>query len=152
MPAFVALALFWVLFDQATKYYVQQNMALYESHDILGGWMAWTYVHNTGGAFSLLQGQRWFFVLVALVFCAGAFYYLYKEKPGKGSTLSLALLVGGAIGNLIDRVRWGYVVDFIDWKVWPVFNIADIGITMGAALLILFSLYEKDTENSPSKG
>ncbi|MDH5784632.1 MAG: signal peptidase II [Chromatiales bacterium] len=109
-----------------------------------------TLVHNTGAAFSFLSSaggwQRWFFAVIAVVVSAGILYWLKKLEQGKvREALGLVLVLGGAVGNLIDRAVYGYVVDFIDIYYgtlphWPAFNIADIAISLGAAILIFDAL------------
>ncbi len=108
-----------------------------------------TLVHNTGAAFSFLSQaggwQRWFFAAIALVVSVGIVFWLKKlERDKLWEAVGLALVLAGAVGNLWDRVAYGYVVDFLDFYYgtthWPAFNVADIAIVMGAALLILDAL------------
>lgn len=136
----------WVLIlDQASKYWVQDTFKLYESYDLLP-FLRLFYVHNTGAAFSFLSTaggwQRWFFALVAVA--ASVFVFMWIKRLQSSQTrlaFALSLILGGALGNLIDRVLYGYVIDFIDayyqtWH-WPVFNLADSAITVGVVLVLL---------------
>src|SRR5687767_9536061 len=112
---------------------------------VLGDYFRFTYVENRGAAFGLLQDQTAFFVLVGvLVIGVIAASYRYLPRSGLLLHLALGLQLGGAIGNLIDRVRQGYVVDFVDFGYhsnwWPVFNVADSAIVVGVALLALNAL------------
>ena len=96
-----------------------------------------TYVQNTGAAFGFLRGKTLFFIVVAVLVLGFIIFLaprLSREKPLLG--LVFGLLLGGALGNLIDRIRFGYVIDFLDFRVWPVFNIADMAIVVGVCFLI----------------
>ena len=118
----------------------------------VNGWLTWTLVPNHGGAFSFLSDhagwQRWFFLVVASTVTLILIEWLRRTTARHVFLcLPLALLIGGAIGNLIDRVRFGYVIDFIDvyyagWH-WPAFNVADSGITVGIVMLIAYELFGK---------
>ncbi len=131
--------------DQWTKHLVLQSFRLYESVPILDGLFNLTYVRNKGAAFGLLADSDWrrpFFIAVTLVACAFILGYLHRlEDERKLAALSLALIFAGALGNLIDRIRFGEVIDFLDvyWRQyhWPAFNVADSAITVGVGLLLL---------------
>ena len=136
-----------LVLDQITKFWVHQSMALYQSIDIVPQFASITYLRNTGAAFGFLAGGRsplrtTFFILVSAL-AIGCIIYLIKTLRPQQKTLiaSLSLVLGGAIGNLIDRVRMGEVIDFIDlhWYQlhWPAFNVADSAITIGVALLFV---------------
>lgn len=136
--------------DLASKFMVQARFALGESLPLLPG-LAFTYVRNSGAAFSLLADasawwRRPFFYLVAFSACAAALWMLRTvDRRDRSSRLALGLVVGGALGNLVDRVRFGEVVDFIEVGVrgvytWPVFNVADSAVCVGVGLLIWRSL------------
>ena len=100
-----------------------------------------TYVQNTGAAFGLLKGQQTLFVLISLVIIVWITRrFLRHARIVPVQEWACALILGGAVGNLIDRLRWGRVVDFIDLRVWPVFNLGDSAITIGVALLLVQSL------------
>lgn len=103
-----------------------------------------TYVQNTGAAFGLLKGQQAFFVIISLVIIGWiSTQFLRQALTAPVQEWACALILGGAAGNLIDRLRWGHVVDFIDLRVWPVFNLGDSAITIGVALLLLKSLKQQ---------
>ena len=141
------LSFFALILDQASKLTVASTMRLYESIRITP-FFNLTYVHNPGAAFSFLSEaggwQRWLFAALAFLISIVIAAWLARLK--KHETLlavSLALVLGGAIGNLIDRLAYGYVIDFLDvyyrdWH-WPAFNIADSAITVGVALMLLES-------------
>jgi signal peptidase II len=100
-----------------------------------------TYVRNTGAAFGILKGQQWFFVVlsIGIIWWIGRALCMSTARP-VATQRAMALILGGAIGNLIDRIRLGYVIDFIDLHVWPVFNVGDSAITIGVVLLLLHNL------------
>ena len=120
--------------DQFTKFIVTKNLMPHESIPIIKGVMHCTLVYNRGAAFGILRGQLFLFIFTSIV----AIILIYRSLKAARSNLygiSLGLILAGAIGNLIDRVRFGYVIDFLDFRIWPVFNIADSAITIGAILL-----------------
>jgi signal peptidase II len=126
--------------------------------EVVPGFWNWTLVHNTGAAFSFLADaggwQQWLFSALAVIISAICVGMLAKQPRGDWRmALPLVLIIGGALGNLIDRVRFGYVVDFVHWYWndlhWPVFNLADSAITVAAVLLIIFSFVPDSTTESP---
>jgi len=133
---FWTVTLVILLVDQGTKYLVLTNLAVWQSIPLVPGLVQFTHVQNPGAAFGLLADWTWLFILVTLT-VVGAAIFLNRHILNLDWQFqaALALEVGGAIGNLIDRVRFGHVVDFIDILVWPVFNIADMAIVGGALLL-----------------
>ncbi len=149
------LALIIIVLDQASKWYFSSTMQLGDSINLLPGFN-WTLAHNYGAAFSFLHDaggwQRWFFAGIALVVSGGILFWL-RSVPANARFLAcaLVLVLGGALGNLYDRMMLGYVVDFVHvyYGTWhfPAFNIADAGITVGAIMLIIDSLFlEKKRE------
>lgn len=128
--------------DQLTKWAVGAAFVPHQSLPILPGILHLTYVHNTGAAFSLFRGQVAALIVVSGLVAGWIGWELLRHPRHTGLPLnSLGLILGGAIGNLIDRLRFGYVEDFIDLRVWPVFNVADSAITVGVTLLIWKSLF-----------
>lgn len=132
--------------DQASKVWAVRNLPLFELREIVPGFFGLVHVRNTGVAFSLLSNldSRWVhpLLILATVLAMGAVLAYIAFLPCRGAApVGLGLILGGAIGNLIDRARLGYVVDFLDlyWRNhhWPTFNVADIGITVGVALLLI---------------
>jgi signal peptidase II len=152
LPLVAALT---VAADQATKYLVVTNLRLYESWapiPALEGRADIHYVTNTGAAFGLFQNGGLFFVIVAFVVSAVILFY-YRHLPDGEPLLrlSLGLQLGGALGNLVDRLRLGHVIDFIDVHIWPVFNVADSAIVCGVALLVLLLLREDREERRQAR-
>ncbi len=125
--------------DQFSKYLVLKNFALGESLAIIEDIFHLTYVQNRGAAFGILQNQISFFVIITLVVIVLLIYF-YRQLPLDSiiNKMALGLALGGTIGNFIDRVRLGYVVDFFDFRIWPVFNIADSAIVVA---VIIFSYW-----------
>ena len=131
-------ALVIVLLDQLTKFFIKQNFQLNQSTPIIKNIFHLTYVTNTGSAFGLFKGLNLLFIIFSIFVIIAIFYYLNKiMKNERLLQFSVALLLGGTIGNLIDRISYGYVIDFIDFRIWPVFNVADSSITVSIALLII---------------
>lgn len=156
MLKWIWLAVVVIVLDQWTKILATDNLIMYRPVEVMP-MLNWTLMHNTGAAFSFLSDaggwQRWFFTILAV----GVSIFLVvwmKKLPSeeKLQAISLALILGGAIGNVIDRVRFGYVVDFIDvyWNEahWPAFNIADSAIFLGAMLMIILSFKAEKKEKN----
>ncbi|PLT34281.1 signal peptidase II [Bacillus sp. V5-8f] len=150
------IALFVIALDQLTKWLVVKNMELGESIAIIQDFLYITSHRNRGAAWGILQGQMWFFYIITVVVVVSLVYYL--QKMGRQSTLlgvSLGLMLGGAIGNFIDRIARKEVVDFINTYIFsynfPIFNIADSALTIGVGLMIIYMLLEekrsKETKN-----
>ncbi|MDX1298985.1 MAG: signal peptidase II [Pseudomonas sp.] len=145
--AWLWLSLLVFVVDQASKFYFDNSLAMYQQIVIIPDYFSWTLAYNTGAAFSFLADaagwQRWFFAAIALVVSVVLVVWLKRLKPGETwLALALALVLGGALGNLVDRVVFGHVVDFIllHWRqqwYFPAFNVADMAITGGAILLAL---------------
>lgn len=127
-----------VLFlDQLTKSLVTKNLALNQSIPIINGILHITLIHNRGAAFGILKNQATLFIFTS-VFAIILIYFNLKNTQHRRHSIysvSLSLILAGASGNLFDRLFLGYVVDFIDFRIWPVFNVADSAITVGAILL-----------------
>jgi signal peptidase II len=154
---FLGLAALVVAVDQVTKRLADDRLRGQRSVPVLDDVLRLTYVENRGAAFGLLQDQTTFFVFVGiLVIGVIAASYRYLPRSGFRLHLALGLQLGGAIGNLIDRIRTGYVVDFVDFGYrsnwWPVFNVADSAIVVGVALLALNALSPSPAEEAQRPG
>jgi signal peptidase II len=152
---FLGVAVLVVVLDQFTKRLAEDRLRGERSVPVVDDILRLTYVQNRGAAFGLLQDQTTFFVLVGiLVIGVIAMSYRYLPRSGFLLHLALGLMLGGAIGNLIDRVRQGYVVDFVDFGYranwWPVFNVADSAIVIGVALMALNALSPSSEQQSPA--
>lgn len=136
MSLFV-VAVLVIVIDQLTKYFVATHFALGESVPVLENIFHWTYILNPGAAFGMLEGSRWLFVVIALAVIGGIWFCRRSiQKEGPVTEWGAALFAGGAIGNLIDRTLHGVVIDFFDFRIWPVFNVADIAICVGVGMII----------------
>ncbi|MGE8500112.1 MAG: signal peptidase II [Pseudomonas sp.] len=141
------LSLLVFVVDQVTKFWFDNNLSMYQQIVVIPDYFSWTLAYNTGAAFSFLAGasgwQRWFFAAVAVVVSIVLVVWLKRLKSDETwLAVALALVLGGALGNLVDRVVFGHVVDFIlvHWQnrwYFPAFNIADTAISLGAILLAL---------------
>lgn len=145
-----------ILADQISKMIILRSMPLYETIPVIPGFFNMTHIHNPGGAFGFMAGQgpevRSLLFLAMSSLAAVVIVFFYLRTPAAYSWLSTALLLifGGAIGNMIDRFRFGEVVDFLDFYAggyhWPAFNVADSGITVGMAILVYHLLFDKMPE------
>ncbi len=152
----ISLSLFVVVLDQATKILTKEFMTLGHSEKILGDFVRYTYIQNTGMAFGIQIGNRLIFTVFSLLASLLILGYLFKARGDKPAVrVALALILGGAIGNLIDRIFSGAVVDFIDVGIgslrWPVFNVADSAVSIGMILLISVILFTKEPEHLSEK-
>lgn len=136
-----------IILDQITKFSVRHSMYIGESIPLIKDVIHLTYVQNRGGAFSILTGQGFILTVVPLAAVIFAVWYMEKHINEHWSLfLSLCLIASGGVGNLIDRVFFGFVTDMIDFRFFPVFNIADIAVCVGAGFLILYTMYYSDNE------
>ncbi|MDD4908768.1 MAG: signal peptidase II [Candidatus Omnitrophica bacterium] len=127
-----------LLLDQLTKALITRYIPLNQSVVLIKNVFSFTLVYNTGGAFGIFKNQTILFIVISLI-ALPAIYFSFKVQSGRRRSavtrVALSLVVAGAIGNLIDRISCGYVIDFLDFHIWPVFNVADSAITIGAVLL-----------------
>ena len=148
---FILMALFAaaiVAADQFTKFLTVANIALYQDVEFIPGLLGLTYVQNTGAAFSSFEGQQWLFAVIFIAFTAAVLYEYFKSPMPftKFDRWCIAAVYGGGLGNMIDRLRLGYVVDMIETKfmTFPVFNVADCFITCGCIALMISLLFNKE--------
>ena len=149
---FIIIALV-VAFDQLTKYLIQANMELNSSIPLIDGIFHITYIQNRGAAFSMFQNKTEFLIVMQLIIIAVVLIYLVKKQKTEHGCLllSISLIAAGGIGNLIDRTMRSYVVDFFDFRVWPIFNVADIAVCVGCGLLILYMFFIEPKRNKIEK-
>ena len=151
MLSFLLISCFILTLDQWTKYVAECFLAFGQSFPVISGVFQVTLAHNKGAAFSILKGSSFLFIAIT-IFCLAAIIFLLSnqsffkkvfdlDSSDKLIRFSLALVFGGACGNLIDRIRFSYVVDFLDFRVWPVFNLADSAITVGCILIFYKMLF-----------
>ncbi len=150
MLYYYAIALIVFIVDQATKWYIATNFELYETKSIIGDFFVITSHRNTGAAFGILQNQRWVFLILTVFIVTGIVWYLHRmiKEKRKLLSFSLSLIIGGALGNFIDRASTGEVVDFLQFHfefinyTYPIFNVADSAICVGVALIFIDTLRE----------
>ena len=149
----LALALAVFLADQGSKRLIEASMRLGESLPAVPNILSLTYTQNNGGAFGILGGQSGVLVLGSAVAVGFVLWMLLKGPPERAATVGCGLILGGAAGNLFDRLGAGVVTDFLDldfWPLrqWPVFNAADVAIVLGVAVLFLAALHPEGTQRS----
>lgn len=159
MLKWIWLAVVVVILDQLTKYIASASLEMFQPVAVMP-MFNWTLMHNAGAAFSFLADaggwQRWFFAVIAVVVSAVIVLWIKRlAQHEKWQAIALALILGGAIGNVIDRIWLGYVVDFIQvyyqqWY-WPAFNVADSAISIGVAMIIIESIREYRAERKNNK-
>lgn len=134
-----------IVLDQLIKYVVVNSMFLGQSIAIVPNILHLTYILNAGAAFGILANQRIFFIAIAAVLI-GIIVYFYAKilKLNRYFQLGIALLFGGAIGNMIDRIFIGKVIDYIDFRVWPIFNLADIAIVCGCIIIVYQMIFASE--------
>lgn len=136
------LALLIIISDQLIKYFISSNMFLGQSIPVVPQVFHLTYILNPGAAFGILENQRWLFIFIAVILIIAVIYfYRYIKQLAKLFRIGIALLFGGAIGNMIDRIFIGKVVDYMDFRIWPIFNLADIAIVSGCAIVAFYLLF-----------
>lgn len=135
-----------ILLDQAVKGYVVKEIPLGGMRRFIPKVVSLTYLKNSGAAFSILENQQWFFTIITLIAMGAAFVYLYRQIKGSlWLLLGLTLIISGGIGNFIDRLRQGFVVDMfhLDFMNFAIFNVADIYLSIGVGLLLIYLLREE---------
>ena len=145
------IALFILITDIITKNLISNLMLEEQSIKIINNFLYLTYVKNTGIAFSFLEGKVPLIISLTIIIIIILIKYLQKRELTKLETISYGLVIGGALGNLIDRIIYGYVIDFIDIYIfsydYPIFNIADIGVVIGIILILITSIKESSDKN-----
>lgn len=149
----VAIGIVLAIADQIIKFFVSTNLKEAGSVSVVDNLLSFTYVENNGVAFGSFAGNRWIFVVLTTALIAAILIYMFRKKPqGKLFYISVALIIGGGIGNLIDRVLFGYVVDYISLSFFPpVCNFADYCITVGTVLLMVYVLFFTNTDKKEFK-
>ncbi len=135
-----------IVLDQVVKMAIVKHIKLSEQKPVLKGILSLTHLRNNGAAWSILEGQQWFFVLTTVIVLAVAVWFWLKNLSKNRYAIGLTLIISGALGNFIDRVRQGYVVDMfqLDFINFPIFKVADILLSIGFVVLFIGILLEKD--------
>ncbi|WP_202708525.1 signal peptidase II [Sporosalibacterium faouarense] len=146
---YIIIPILLVAIDQTSKYLAVNYLKSIGSIELIEGVFNVTYAINTGAAFSILSGKQVFLILVTTAVTGFLMYYLFKaikENKSRILKLSLSLIIGGALGNLIDRIRLNYVIDYFDFTLinYPIFNVADVFVVCGTILLAYGILFRKD--------
>lgn len=142
---FLISALF-VGLDQWVKFWVVSNIDYQEIRSFIPAVLSLTQIHNTGAAWSIFEGQMWFFFVVTIIACAAVTYLLFKYyREFWLLPFGLSLVLAGALGNFIDRLRLGYVVDMFqtEFMTFPIFNVADVSLFIGVACIFIYTLFEE---------
>ena len=142
----VVISLAVIILDRVTKLLVQSHLAEGQSIPIMPGVMSLPYILNPGAAFGMLEHQRLFFILMTVAVIAVLIYFRRRIKE-----LGAAFFLGGAVGNLIDRIETGFVIDFFDFYFWPIFNVADIFICVGVGLIVWNIVMDEYRKTEPQK-
>jgi len=140
---FWLLALGVLLLDQLTKWIITTTMEIGQNILLIRNFFSISYVHNTGAGFGILQNQNSFLILIALIAITIIMFLLRKILKEHHTTIAASLILGGAAGNLVDRLVYGGVIDFINFSFWPAFNVADSALTVGVIWLVWMSFIEK---------
>ncbi len=150
MFIYYGVALIIIALDQWTKWLVLKNMELGERISVIDPYLGWLSHRNRGAAWGMLEGQMWLFAIITVTVIVGIIYYFHKHAKGQPLfQLSLMILLGGAVGNFIDRMLRGEVVDFVDVLIpifnydFPIFNVADAALTIGVVLMIIYIIYDE---------
>lgn len=153
MFIYYGIALLIVAADQWTKWLVLKQMELGERIPVMEPYLAWLSHRNRGAAWGMLEGKMWLFAIITIAVIIGILYYFHKHAKGQPLfQLSLMIILGGAVGNFIDRMFRGEVVDFVDVLIpvinydFPIFNLADAALTVGVVLMIIFVIYDEKQE------
>lgn len=137
-----------IVFDQLAKYIAAQSLSLNQPISVIKGIFSLTLVHNRGAAFGILKNQVPLFIVTSVVAVLLIYSELKHNRHRKAYSIALGLILAGALGNLIDRIFLGYVIDFLDFHFWPVFNVADSAITVGALILGWTLIFKKEKDVS----
>lgn len=148
---YLIISLVIVITDQGLKYYIANNYSLGEVHQVIPGILSFNYVQNNGAAWNVLAGQMWLFYIISLLAIGVCLYFLFrKQKHNPIFDIGLAFVLGGIIGNFIDRLHLKYVIDMLqlDFINFNIFNIADSAITIGVILIFIYLIFiEKENSN-----
>ena len=146
MPVYFVVMTLIVVIDQLVKYAVASSIKLNSSISVIDGILSLDHIRNYGAAWSMLLGQIWFFVIISIVSLAVMAFFFRKLRNKPLYLTGLSLMIGGTIGNFIDRLRLGYVVDMfqLDFINFPIFNVADCALTIGVAVILIAMLRDDE--------
>lgn len=137
--------------DRITKFYIEEFLEIGESISVIDGLLSITRINNVGAAFGMLQGFNFLFIIAAIA-VMGLFVYFYSDIVKKNYLMiSSSLILGGTVGNMMDRLYFGYVIDYIDFSFWPAFNISDMALTVGVVMLLVYLWKESRPKKKEKK-
>jgi len=140
---YILIGIALVIIDQVIKYIVNINMLLGQTYPLIEDFLYITYVKNTGIAFGLFKNNNIFMIILISVIILIVLYFYNKEKNKVFSlNIAITLLISGAVGNLVDRIYYGFIVDYIDFTFWPAFNLADSLIVIGSITLAVYLIFQ----------
>ena len=140
---YILIGMALVIIDQTIKYMVNTNMILGQSYPLIEDFLYITYVKNTGIAFGLFKNNNIFMIILISIIILIVLYFYNKEKNKVFSlNIAITLLISGAVGNLVDRIYYGFIVDYIDFTFWPAFNLADSLIVIGSITLAVYLIFQ----------
>lgn len=144
-----------VIFDQLIKWIVASNMELYQEINVIDNFFSLYYLKNYGAAFSMLEGMTSLFIIIGIVALIYLDRFIHEEKLGKWPLVLLGIIIGGIVGNLIDRIFYGGVIDYLSFDImsysFPVFNMADIAIVVGIVIFIIIMIWSDISEKVKNK-
>ena len=155
LAVYLIISIILIALDQWVKYQTVANIALGETKEFIPGFLSFTNIRNTGAAWSLLEGKMWFFYIITVIVVVVVLYILVKNINGsKWFTIGLSLILAGAIGNFIDRIRLGYVVDMFqtEFMNFPIFNVADSVLVVGVACIFIYLILEEKAVKDGKNG
>lgn len=140
---YILIGMALVIIDQVIKYMVNINMTVGQSYPLIEDFLYITYIKNTGIAFGLFKDNNLFMIILIIVIILILLYFYNKEKNKVFSlNIAMTLLISGAVGNLVDRIYYGFIVDYIDFTFWPGFNLADSLIVIGSIILAVYLIFQ----------
>ncbi len=143
---YLGIIVIGILLDQGSKIFIKNNMELYETIPVIKDVFHITYIENNGAAFNILSEATYILIGLPIIITAVILLYLfyYGSKNSLLENLGLLMIVSGGLGNLVDRANTGQVIDFLDFRIWPVFNIADIFVSVGCIIIIVAVIFSRE--------
>ncbi len=135
---FYIIIMLLITLDQAIKFLVNNSLSYGQSIPVIRNIFHFTYVRNSGAGFGILQGYKELLIIVNIIIISILLIYRHKTGSDRYLDIAMALIIGGAIGNIIDRIRFSFVIDYLDFRIWPVFNLADSAVVIGVGILIIY--------------
>ena len=152
--AAIIIAIVSAVADQLIKLYINGSLKLYEERSFIPHVLSITHIRNSGAAWSIMEGRTWFLVLLPVLMIVAALWFMYRSRNGSRLALiSLGLVVGGGIGNLIDRVRMHEVIDYLKCELFdfPIFNFADVCVVVGAIMFCVYMIFFDESSEKSKK-